>query len=143
MSTGFRNTVAIVVFVVVLLWAIASAQADGAVSERENRGRASEPVSRYLAVDNRASRSETARTAIRKVFGSKAPQALRVARCESHLNPRAVGSAGERGLFQIHPIHFRWAKPRRLFDPRWNALVAYRLSRGGTNWSHWTCRWAA
>lgn len=81
--------------------------------------------------------------AICKVFKRNCAAAVRVARCESHLNPRAVGRAGERGIFQIHPVHFGWARPGRLFEPRWNALVAYRLSRGGTDWGHWTCGWAA
>lgn len=83
--------------------------------------------------------------AIRSVFGVRAPAAIRIALCETGgtLNPRAVGRAGERGLFQIHPVHFSWAQPGRLFDPVWNSRVAFRLSRGGTRWGPWTCRWAA
>lgn len=116
MSIGFRNTLAIVVFVVVLFMAMAHAP-DG--------------------------RGATTRQAVCKVFKSRCNQAWRVVMCESRGNPRAVGGAGERGLFQIHPVHFRWAQPGRLFDPTWNAKVAYRLSRGGTSWSHWACGWAA
>jgi soluble lytic murein transglycosylase-like protein len=79
--------------------------------------------------------------AIRAVFPATTEDAaIRVARCESRLYARAVGSAGERGLFQIHPVHFAWASPARLFDPFYNARVAYRLSRAGRSWSHWTCR---
>lgn len=83
--------------------------------------------------------------AIRTVFGARAPAAIRVASCETGgtFYARAVGRAGERGLFQIHPIHFSWAQPGRLFDPVWNSRVAYRLSRGGTSWRAWSCRWAA
>ena len=115
-STGLRNTLAIVCFVIALFWAMAHAP--------EGRG-------------------VTSRAAVCKVFKSRCGAAWRVVMCESRGNPRAVGGAGERGLFQIHPVHFRWAKPEKLFEPRWNALVAYRLSRGGTNWGPWTCRWAA
>jgi Lysozyme like domain len=77
-----------------------------------------------------------------EVFGSRCATALRVARCETGntLDPHAQGRAGERGLFQIHPIHFGWLNEPRLWQPRYNARAAYRLSRGGRDWSHWTCR---
>lgn len=84
--------------------------------------------------------SSTVRSTICHVFGSRCPAAIRVARCESRLNPRALGRAGERGLFQIHPVHFGWVDERRLFEPLYNARIAFRLSRGGRSWAHWTCR---
>jgi hypothetical protein len=82
------------------------------------------------------------RLVIRRVFEAKAPAALSVARCESHLDPRAVGKARERGLFQIHPIHRSWLGPlwARLFHPRVNAEVAWRMSKHGTDWGPWTCK---
>lgn len=83
--------------------------------------------------------SPTPRAAICQTFRPCSP-ALHVARCESHLDRFAVGSAGERGLFQIHPVHFGWAKPRRLFESLYNARVAFRLSRGGRDWSAWSWR---
>jgi soluble lytic murein transglycosylase-like protein len=82
----------------------------------------------------------TATQAIVKVFGRHARAALAVARCESGMNPRAVGRAGERGLMQIHPVHFGWVDEARLFDPLYNARIAYRLSRDGTSWAQWTCK---
>ena len=54
---------------------------------------------------------------IRSVFGRNADAALRVARCESGFNTYAVGSAGERGLFQIHPIHRSWVNWGAMFNP--------------------------
>ena len=90
----------------------------------------------------------TPRAAICQVFRPCAP-ALRVAACESagwrpgerlRFYTYALGAAGERGLFQIHPVHFGWLNEQRLFDPLYNARIAYRLSRGGTSWRHWTCR---
>jgi Lysozyme like domain len=77
-----------------------------------------------------------------RVFGPRCGAALRVASCETGgtFYPRARGSAGERGLFQIHPVHFGWLNERRLYEPRYNARAAFRLSRGGRDWSHWTCR---
>lgn len=97
------------------------------------------------AVDYENARAESASVrAIRLVFPAATENAaIRVARCESRLNPHALGRAGERGLFQIHPVHFAWAQPGRLYDPVWNSRVAYRLSRGGTRWGPWSCRWAA
>jgi Lysozyme like domain len=77
-----------------------------------------------------------------RVFGDRCGAALEVANCETGgtFDPHAQGSAGERGLFQIHPIHWDWLNEWRLFEPRYNARAAYRLSRGGRDWSHWTCR---
>jgi hypothetical protein len=97
------------------------------------------------ALDQAAASSAHSRSvaAIRLVFPAATENtAIRVARCETGgtFNPRAVGRAGERGLFQIHPVHFGWAQPWRLFDPVWNARVAYRLSRGGTSWRAWSCK---
>lgn len=90
-----------------------------------------------------------AQQAIVQVFGAGSAVAIKVARCESRFDPRAVGRAGERGLFQIHPVHFHstirspagsiYVDPRRLFEPKYNARVAWVLSRGGTNWRPWTC----
>ena len=97
-----------------------------------------------LSPSESAHRTEAVQ-AIRQVFGVRAPAAIRVASCETGgtFDPRALGRAGERGIFQIHPVHFSWASPRRLFEPLYNARVAFRLSRGGTSWRAWTCRWAA
>jgi hypothetical protein len=68
--------------------------------------------------------------------------AIRVAACETGgtFNRKAVGDAGERGLFQIHPVHFNWANPARLFNADYNAWAAARLSHGGRDWTAWVCR---
>lgn len=76
---------------------------------------------------------------ITQVFGANAGAACRVAFCESSWNPNATGAAGERGLFQIHPAYHYDST----YDPLGNTLAAYRISSGGTNWSAWSCRWAA
>jgi len=91
-----------------------------------------------------AARADASTISVRKaicdVFGDRCAYALRIARCESNLNPRAVGRAGERGIFQLHPVHFRRFNAARLFDPAYNARAAFVLSRGGRDWSPWTCR---
>lgn len=77
---------------------------------------------------------------IHEVFGVNAGAALAVAWCESRFDPNEVGDDRERGLFQIHPTHWSWLEPDLLFDARYNAEMAFELSRGGTNWSSWSCQ---
>lgn len=59
---------------------------------------------------------------------------LRIMDCESEGLPEATGRLGERGLMQIHPIHHD-----STYDPLANLWAAYRISRGGTDWSAWSC----
>lgn len=63
------------------------------------------------------------------------PSALAVSFCESRWSPNATGGASEKGLFQIHPIHYDSS-----YDPLSNVLAAYRISSGGYDWSAWSCR---
>lgn len=76
-------------------------------------------------------------------FGDQCQKALSVVRCESSFNPGTVGAAGERGLFQIHPVHIPYLQDRgmtwdSMFDPASNISYAYDLySRSG--WGPWTC----
>lgn len=74
---------------------------------------------------------------IRAAFGAEGDIAVKVARCESHLNPKAVNkSSSARGLFQImqswHKIDQKW-----LFDPVINIQVAHKLyqEQGWTPWA--------
>jgi hypothetical protein len=71
-----------------------------------------------------------------ETFGEQAVPACSVALCESEYDIGATGRAGERGWFQIHPVHGHWSS----YDPEVNVAYAYRLSRGGTNWSAWSCK---
>jgi hypothetical protein len=77
------------------------------------------------------------------VFGAECDKALAVAWCESRHNPMVVGGAGERGLFQIHPVHIPYLADlgltwEQMFDPVANTNYAYALwSRSG--WGPWTC----
>lgn len=85
---------------------------------------------------------------ITEVFGAHGPAAIRVARCESGLNPRAVSRGGKNwGLFQINTVHrsrvvamgYQWED---LLDARVNALVA-RSIFDEQGWRPWGCRRAA
>ena len=83
-----------------------------------------------------AGSSEQWRGLVASVFPAWAVDtALRIIQCESKGNPGATGGLGERGLFQIHPVH-----PDSTYDPLGNVQAAYRISAGGQNWSAWTCR---
>lgn len=99
------------------------------------------------AVSQSRDTSPPSRSAVRSIIcsvftGTRCGPAIRVAKCETGgtFSPRALGSAGERGLFQIHPVHFGSFDKRRLFEPRYNTRAAFRLSRGGRDWSPWSCQ---
>lgn len=70
------------------------------------------------------------------------PMLLRKARCESGLNPYAVGFGVHRGLFQFnYPGTWNTTPYRRrdAFSAKWNSLAAafmHRVGRGG----EWQCR---
>lgn len=76
------------------------------------------------------------------VFGDQCSKALSVAWCESNYNPGVVGGAGERGLFQIHPVHIpnlgQYGGWDAMFDPSANIAYAYALY-SGSGWGPWTC----
>ena len=63
-------------------------------------------------------------------WGADGPLLLRIAECESRLNPTVIGRNGAAGLFQIIPETWRWAAERLSlgsaspFDPLANAEVA-------------------
>lgn len=70
-------------------------------------------------------------------------RAVAIAWCESGLDPTVVGRRGERGLFQVHPVHDRWLADlglTDLHDPVVNATAAHLLwERSGRSFRPWTC----
>jgi hypothetical protein len=82
---------------------------------------------------------------INSVFGPVAPQAVKVAECESGLRPTAVSPTNDHGLFQINIVHQAdftrvtgqpWSA---VYDQLYNSLYAKALyDRQG--WAPWTCR---
>jgi hypothetical protein len=66
----------------------------------------------------------------------RARYAACIAESESGGRSWATGSAGERGLWQIHPSHGSLST----YDPYGNARAAVIISNNGLNWSQWTTR---
>lgn len=92
--------------------------------------------------------SQTA-SIIYQVFGSYGPQALRVAQCESSLNPNAtnsapIGGSHAAGLFQIlYPS--TWYTTSQAghspYDASANARAAHDIFvRDGYSWREWVCQ---
>jgi hypothetical protein len=83
---------------------------------------------------------------IQHVFGASAPQAKRVAWCESRHDPGARSpGGGNHGLFQINNVHrenFTRVTGRpwsAVYDPYWNTVYAKHLY-DTQGWRPWTCR---
>jgi hypothetical protein len=88
-------------------------------------------------------------TIINEVFGADAPAALRIAMCESSLNPNAVnstpiGGSHARGLFQIlYPSTWNTTSQagNSPFDARANTIAAHEIFiRDGHSWREWACQ---
>lgn len=81
---------------------------------------------------------------IRAVFGPYASQALRVAQCESSLNPRAYNaSSGASGVFQF--LRSTWATTSYAGSSPFNASANIRAAhqvfvRDGYSWREWSCQ---
>ena len=81
---------------------------------------------------------------IKWVFGKHGDEALAIVNCESRFHPNSVGGVGERGLFQVHPIHrkrierlgYSWDD---MFNPYKNVNVAYDIFKE-QGWNPWTCK---
>ncbi len=80
------------------------------------------------------------RCVVRIGFGSEAPNAEKIVRCESVWTPRAVSRTDDHGLFQINRRWNSegWRKGANIYDPVWNTRIArwFWETRG---WGDWTC----
>lgn len=81
---------------------------------------------------------------INTAFGSYASQALRVAQCESSLNPSATNSSsGAAGVFQF--MASTWAGTSYAGYSRYNAWANINAAhqvfvRDGYSWREWSCK---
>jgi LysM repeat protein len=96
-----------------------------------------------------ASAAESPTSIINEIFGADAPAALRIAMCESTLNPNAVnstpvGGSHAQGLFQIlYPSTWNTTSQAGMspFNARANAIAAHEIFvRDGHSWREWACR---
>lgn len=86
---------------------------------------------------------------IRRVFGAHGLDgnaAVRVATCESSLNPQASNGGNYLGLFQQSADYWSGRAQtygmagRSAFDPFANATVSAGMVRDTGGWSHWECK---
>lgn len=81
---------------------------------------------------------------IRQVFGPYGNQAVRIAECESSMNPNAYnGILGAAGLFQIIPS--TWASTseagQSVYNPYANIRAAHEIFvRDGNSFAEWQCK---
>lgn len=83
------------------------------------------------------SRGRSLQAIVQAVFGNRWRVAWCIAGYESTWRPWAVNGVNK-GLFQISVTAHPWVNQARILDPLYNSQVAYRISRGGTDWSPWT-----
>ena len=132
-------------------------------AERAEEARQAEEIwraeeARQAEEDRRAEearRAEAARAAatapagsleaiIRRHFGSATSAAIRIAQCESSMNPSARSATNDHGLFQINAVHrgqfeaVTGAPWSSVYDPELNTIYARHLY-GQQGWAPWTC----
>lgn len=84
-----------------------------------------------------------------EVFGKYSDQALKIANCESHLNPLAKndnttwgGVGQDLGLFQLNVVYQRVSNPAFLYDYKVNTNMAWVIFKNsGYNWHLWSCKY--
>jgi hypothetical protein len=79
-------------------------------------------------------------------FEQHTNDALKIATCESGMNPAAVSpGGGNHGLFQINSVHRAEFERRtgaswsQIYDPWWNTMYA-RMLFDAQGWAPWSCK---
>jgi soluble lytic murein transglycosylase-like protein len=72
-------------------------------------------------------------------YGVDGDRLLRVAMCESGLNPNARNASGAEGLFQFKPATFYGHGGHNIWDPADQSDVAARMFAQGLS-GQWTCK---
>ncbi len=81
---------------------------------------------------------------IQRHFGEASSSAIRIAQCESGMNPNAVSPTNDHGLFQINIVHrsqfeaVTGASWSSVYDPELNTIYARHLY-AQQGWGPWTC----
>lgn len=91
--------------------------------------------------------SGSATAAISQYFGDIYDSAVRVAQCESGLDPGAISPGGGNwGLFQINTTHkadfenYTGQPWSAVLNADYNAMYARKLYDGNGGWGPWTCK---
>lgn len=123
-----------------------------AAVEAENLARLAAAIEANEAREAEERRAAAAATApagsleaiIQRHFGSAAPAAIRIAECESSMNPNARSATNDHGLFQINIVHrdqfeaVTGAPWSSVYDPELNTIYARHLY-AQQGWGPWTC----
>jgi hypothetical protein len=121
------------------------ANAEAAEARRVEEARQAEEARR--AEEQRAAATAPAGSLdaiIQRHFGSASSAAIRIAQCESGMNPRAVSPTDDHGLFQINIVHrsqfeaVTGAPWSSVYDAELNTIYA-RYLYGQQGWGPWTC----
>jgi len=85
-------------------------------------------------------RPTTVQYLLHQFFGEVEEEARKIARCESNFNNSAIGKAGEIGVFQIHPVHFKEVESLKLDLHTLEGNFAYsRILYSRESWQPWSC----
>src|SRR3990167_800494 len=77
---------------------------------------------------------------LRQYFGDVEEEARKIVQCESGFDNSAIGKAGEIGIFQIHPVHFKEVEGLKLYLHTLRGNFAYsRILYGRSGWKDWSC----
>jgi hypothetical protein len=99
---------------------------------------AAKPAYHFVVPASRAQIAQIIRDAAAR-HGVDGDRMLRVAMCESGLNPNAQNRSGATGLFQFKPATFYGHGGHNIWDPADQAEIAARMFAQGYA-SAWTCR---
>jgi hypothetical protein len=105
------------------------------------------PKLTYATYEKPANQREEIINYIIQTFGKYSDDAIAIANCESHLNPRAFnnneswgGVSQDLGVFQINKKYQGVTNSEFLYDYKINTNIAWNIFQNrGYNWGAWTC----
>lgn len=123
----------------------AKLEALAAAIEAEEASRAEEARQAEAAAAAAPASAGSLDAIIQRHFGDAWTTARRIAECESGMNPNAVSSTNDHGLFQINAVHagdFQAVTgvsfSSGVYDPELNTIYARHL-HAQQGWGPWTC----
>ena len=139
-----RNTILILILLVPLtLYATSEMNADSDEEVDVIKPTSEDFVSDELNGEVSQLQEKSIKEKIQDVFGSNWRVAYAIMMAESHEKPNAINynsdrsKSIDRGLFQINSYWHPDVSIECAFDIDCNIKEAYRISKGGTNWTPW------